>query len=75
MTHRIRNRHYIVRKHGLSRWQFWLGAGIRTAMTFGGALVGRGEDAGRLRGNLAEVLSMIGNRTRTLFRTDRTATS
>tara|TARA_R110002020_G_scaffold24229_5_gene79935 strand:- start:893 stop:1834 length:942 start_codon:yes stop_codon:yes gene_type:complete len=70
----IRNRYYIVKKHGLSRWRFWLGAGIRAAMTLGGALVGRGEDAGRLRGNLAEISSMIGKRTRAMLPTGRAAT-
>ena len=52
----IRNRLYIVRKHGLSEPRFWLGAVVRATLTLGSVLVGHFEEFGRLLGNCAEVL-------------------
>jgi GT2 family glycosyltransferase len=51
----IRNRRYIVGKHGLSVPRFWLGAMLRGAMTFGEGLTGRRAAWERLAGNLAEL--------------------
>lgn len=55
----VRNRLYLVRKHGLSLWRCLLGLGIRMAMTFAGAV--RRADARsfqRFCGNLAGMLGM-----------------
>lgn len=56
----IRNRHYIVRKHGLSHGRFWLGAAIRAGMTGAEAAAGRRQEFGRLMGNAAEIAAIIG---------------
>lgn len=50
----VRNRYYIVRKHGLSRWRFWLGAAIRSMMTLASGIGGNRPELARLRGNLVE---------------------
>jgi GT2 family glycosyltransferase len=55
----IRNRLYIVRKHGLSEARFWAGAAIRAAATFGHALLGHSREFGRLQGNCVEVLKTV----------------
>lgn len=57
----IRNRYHIVRKHGLSRWRFWLGAAIRAGMTLAEGLSSRGEMS-RLCGNIRELLSIAFSR-------------
>ena len=51
----IRNRLYIVRKHGLSQPRFWLGVGLRAALTLGEALSGKRAAWQRLGGNMVEV--------------------
>ncbi|MGO9770299.1 MAG: glycosyltransferase family 2 protein [Roseiarcus sp.] len=52
----VRNRRYIVRKHGLSMSRFWLGMTIRAAATFGSFATGNWREAGRLAGNLDEIV-------------------
>jgi GT2 family glycosyltransferase len=52
----VRNRRYIVRKHGLSISRFWLGMTIRAAATFGSIATGNWREAGRLAGNLDEIV-------------------
>ena len=51
----VRNRHYIVRKHGLSLWRFWLGMTIRSVMTLGRGLARDPSELGRFAGNLREI--------------------
>ena len=51
----IRNRSYIVKKHGLSLWRFWLGATIRSAMTLGVGLTRDTRELSRFFGNVYEV--------------------
>ena len=55
----IRNRHYIVCKHGLSQWRFWLGTAIRSAMTGVETVCGKREEFGRLIGNFAEIAAVV----------------
>ena len=50
----IRNRHYIVKKHHLSLWRFWLGAAIRSGMTFASGLTRDSRELGRFFGNVSE---------------------
>lgn len=52
----VRNRRYIVRKHGLSMSRFWLGMTIRAAATFGSIATGNWREAGRFAGNLDEIV-------------------
>ncbi|TFF25108.1 glycosyltransferase family 2 protein [Jiella endophytica] len=55
----VRNRHYIVCKHGLSRWRFWLGTAIRAAMTGAETVSGKREEFDRLVGNVAEIAAVV----------------
>jgi len=57
----VRNRHYIVRKHGLSLWRFWLGMTIRSAMTLGRGLARDPSELGRFAGNVSEVCRLAVN--------------
>ena len=54
----IRNRRYIVRKHGLSITRFWMGAVVRSVMTLASAIGGRPSEFGRLAGNAVEFCSL-----------------
>jgi len=51
----VRNRYYIVRKHRLSRWRFWLGTAIRCAITLGTGLTSDRRELGRFWGNVSEM--------------------
>ncbi len=55
----VRNRRYIVRKHGLSMSRFWLGVTIRAAATFGSIAKGNWREAGRLAGNFHEIVRIV----------------
>ncbi|MBO0662457.1 glycosyltransferase [Jiella sp. MQZ9-1] len=58
----IRNRLYIVHKHGLSLSRFWLGVGIRAALTLVSMIHDAGE-AARLWGNLQEIAAILWGKT------------
>ncbi len=61
----VRNRHYIVCKHGFSLWRFWLGMTIRSTMTLGRGITRDRDELGRFGGNLYEAFGY-------LFRSGRT---
>ncbi len=60
----LRNRSYIVRKHGLSRWRFGLGVCARMALTLSELVRDRQGALGRLAGNLVELPRLLGLRKR-----------
>jgi GT2 family glycosyltransferase len=55
----IRNRHYIVRKHHLSRRRFWLGVVVRSVMTLAVSVMHNTSELARLRGNVTELLRLM----------------
>jgi len=55
----IRNRLYIVRKHGLSEVRFWAGALTRLGITAAEAAIGDTSEFARLFGNLIECAAML----------------
>jgi GT2 family glycosyltransferase len=55
----IRNRLYIVRKHGLSEARFWAGALIRLGITAAEAIIGDTGEFARFFGNLVECAATL----------------
>lgn len=63
----IRNRLYIVRKHGLSEVRFWLGVIVRAVLSLAAGLKGQRAEFARLVGNVTEAASLLQRHRRNTF--------